>query len=230
MPKPLEREDIIRQLQEKGIDVNPRARTKTLLDALAGSVASAPTARIDSVADIPLQDNENADMKQLLKMMGQVVNKVDSMDKRLTSVETNGKGDFKLSVKEEDVENATKSKSGVDERIIRIVEDVLGVDFGVEVMPNPNGPGFQFSVLVPERLSEVKRSSRPIIDTETGKYKLGPDNKVIEEEYWPGDRRSRAIGSTDSFDVIRDQCQRVRSYIVSFYEKNKRPLPEFRLK
>lgn len=236
-----ERMQLVKKLQAMGVDVNPNAATKTLVKKLqeaelstsgqpvGGPVGNQPT---DPIVPPVLQESEpNSDMQKLLNMMSTVVKQVDGMDKRLKSVESNGKGDFKLSVKESDVKSAEESKVGVDERIVRIVEDVLGVDFGVEITPNPNGPGFQFSVLVPERLSEIRRSTRPIPDPETGKYKLDPKtNQVVEEEYWPGDKRSRTVGSTDSFDVIRDQCNRVRAYIVSYYEKNKKPLPEFKLR
>lgn len=216
--------EIVSFLQEKGVEVNPNAKKANLLEQLA-KVQAGP-AKTMSSSSAP-----QTDMEKLMGMMGTIMTKIDSIDKRVTSVETNGKGDFKLSVKESDVVSAAESKKNVDERIVKIVEDVLGVDFGVEVLPNPNSPGFQFSVLVPERLSEVKRSTRPVIDIETGEYKLDPKTKrVVEEEYWPGDKRSRAIGSTDSFDVIRDQCNRVRAYIISYYEKNKRPVPEFRLR
>lgn len=231
------KEEIISYLQAKGVEINPNAhRTSLLSQATKMSVGSIipvqGSASTSSNIQIPFvpQDTENTDMKKLMGMMSQVISKVDTLDKRMTSVETSGKGDFKLAVKEADVQSASESKKNIDQRIVKIVEDVLGVDFGVEVTPNPNSPGFLFSVLVPERLSEVKRTTRPIKDETTGEYKLNEKKVVVEEEYWPGDRRSRSIGSTDSFDVIRDQCNRVRSYIISYYSKNKLPVPDFKLK
>lgn len=221
--------EIIAYLQSKGADVNPNSKKADLLSQVSKLTKTDMPSKVEEVPQKPLQTI--SDMDKLMSMVSQVASQVETLNKRITSIETSGKGDFKLSVKESDVLSAADTKKNVDQRIVSIVEDVLGVDFGVEIVPNPNGPGFQFSVLVPERLSEVKRSTRPIIDETTGLYKLDPKtNQVVEEEYWPGDKRSRAIGSTDSFDVIRDQCNRVRAYIISFYEKNKRPVPEFRLK
>lgn len=218
---------LVEQLQALHVEnVNPNANKATLTAMLSEAQKKQQS------ANKPVQQpSTNSDVQNILNAIGQVATSVEELNKRVTKIEDGGKNDFMNEVKQSDVDSATESKAKQDPRIVAIVEEILGIDFGVEVVPNPNSPGFNFTVLVPKRLSPIPSSTRPILDTETNQYKKdAKTGQVVEETYWPGDRRSRAIGSTDSFDLIRDHCNKVRAHIVTYYEKLKKPLPEFKLK
>lgn len=221
----LKNKEIIAKLQELGVqNINPTATKPQLLDMLAkaqgGTVQSSTTT-----------GEPKSDMERIMAALGGLAENVEKINQRVTKMEDGGKNDFKMDIKQDDIDSATESKKNADPRVVEIVEQTLGVDFGVKMEQNPNSPGFTFTVLVPKRLSPIPTSTRPIVDSETGAYKIDPKmNSVIEEPYWPGDRRSRAVGSTDSFDLIREHCNKVRAHIVTYYEKAKKPLPEFKLK
>lgn len=218
--------EMVAKLQELGVeDINPNATKAQLQELLAKAVISNDDAELAEPAE------DSTDMEKLMAAIGGIAKNVEAINKRVDKIETGGKNDFMNEVKEKDVESAAESKKNADPRVVAIVEETLGIDFGVQIEPNPNSPGFQFTVLVPQRLSPIPGAQRPIVDPETGTYKKDPKTDiVIEEDYWPGDRRSRAIGSTDSFDIIRDHCNKVRAHIVTYYEKLKKPLPEFKLR
>jgi len=235
--------EMVEQLQNMGVEnVNPNATKEVLKKMLAEHTPQAGPA---SSENPPTQEETKqeeptgtvsepapaSDTAQILAAIQGLATSVDGLNKRVTRMETGGKNDFMNEMKEADVEAASESKKDADPRIVSIVEEILGVDFGVEIIPNPNAPGFQFSVLVPKRLSPIPGSTRPVLDPETGAYKKDPKTgEVVEEDYWPGDKRSRAVGSRDSFDLVRDHCNRVRAHIVTYYEKLKKPLPEFKLR
>ena len=66
---------------------------------------------------------------------------------------------------------------------------------------------------------------------DNGEYKIDPKTKAkVVEEYWPGDRRTRAISSYQSYYAIKEWCEKVRAYIVTSYQKKSRPIPEFKLR
>jgi len=220
----MSRADIIKELKEKGISFNPTAKVGDLEALLKG----------DKPEETPVEEpkeEKQSDMQKLMAMMGTVVTKVSTLEDRLKKVEGPDGNAFKSDAKDKDIETASASKVDIDERLVKIVEEVLGVDFGIQLDTFPDRPGFLFTVIVPERLSDVALSTRPVIDPETGKYKVQVDGITpILEDYKPQDRRSRAIGSTQSYDAIRDHCTKVRSYLVSYYQKMSKPLPEFRIK
>lgn len=165
-----------------------------------------------------------------LEMISAIIPTVKTLSDKIERIETGGKNDFKLQSNSEDIQQASTSREGVDPRTISIVDEILGEDFGIDVVPNKDNPGFLFTILVPKRLSTVSASTRPIMDEGTGKQKKNERGEMVFEDYWPGDRRSRAIASWQNFDAIKEQCERVRANIVSFYQKSRQPLPEFRLK
>lgn len=179
--------------------------------------------------EVKAEENKQSESQELMSLMKQVVNNLNDLDKRLNKIEGGGKNDFKMEAKQEDIAEADAKKADVDPRIVKIVEEVLGVDFGIELDPNKDRPGFLFTILVPKRLSDVPMSTRPVKRPD-GAYDTHPDGSTRMEEYWPQDRRSRAVSSVQSFDAIREHCERVRAYIVAFYQKTSRPLPEFKLK
>lgn len=236
------RKDIIEFLKAKKVEFNPTLRLADL-EALYKKHAGTPTVPMNETSSgttgtIPLgevtgtkPEEPKSEMSQLLGMMQTVVSKVDSMDSRLKKVEGPTGSEFKNNSKPEDIEFANNTKSKVDDRVISIVEETLGVDFGIDLETFEDKPGFLFTVIVPQRLSDMPPSTRPVVDLESGKYKVQSDGKTpVLEDYIPQDRRSRAIGSSQSYEAIREHCNRVRSYIVSYYTKASKPVPEFKLK
>lgn len=240
----LTNKELVEKLQALGVeDINPNATKAQLKEMLAKEEADPINAPVsmamghlpDAAAEgLPVPEatdpGPQTDMGKIMEAIGGVVKSVDDIGKRVARIENGGKDDFMGEMKQADVDSAQQSKSKADPRVVAIVEETLGIDFGVEILPNPNSPGFNFTVLVPQRLSPIPGSSRPVIDPATGEYKKDERGGQVEENYWPGDRRSRAVGSTDSFDLIRDHCNKVRAHIVTYYEKMKKPLPEFKLR
>lgn len=234
------KEEMITRLQQLGVaDVNPSLNKKDLfamiqkaentsstrnplLNTTNSSTGQAPTA----LTPTP----QGTDTQLILNAISGLANRIEGVERDIVKMKDNGKNAFMLDAKSEDVESASKSKENVDPRLVSIVEKTLGIDFGVRVESYKDKPGLLFTVQVPQRLSHVPKSFHPVVDKETGKYKLDKDNRVIEEEYWPGDPRSVNLGSTDSFDVVQSHCNKVRSFIVAYYAKMSKPLPEFKLK
>lgn len=209
------------------IEFNPTSNVAQLEELYQKHIES----KIPEVKETSSVLEEKGDMEKLLDMMGTVVKKVGDMESRLLKVEGPTGSEFKKDAKEEDVKNASKSKEAVDDRVIKIVEETLGIDFEIEMEVYQDRPGFLFTVIIPKRLSDIPSSTRPIIDSDTGKYKVQADGKTpILEDYIPQDRRSRSIGSAQSYDAIRDHCNKVRSYLVGYYTKLSKPLPEFKIK
>lgn len=223
----MKRPELVEALKAKGIEFNPTAKVADLeaLYKQSEGTASTPTAPAEVVKEKPQTDTE-----KMLAMMGGIVNKIDNIDNRLKKVEGPDSNAFKTGAKSEDIDSAASQKASIDPKVVAIVEEVLGVDFGVELESFTDKPGLLFTVIVPHRLSDMPPSTRPVLDVD-GKYKVQPDGKTpILEDYIPQDRRSRAIGSTQSYEAIREHCTRVRSYLVSYYQKMSKPLPEFRIK
>lgn len=212
--------EIIEQLREKKIEFNPSA-PKADLEALLAT--GGPVS--------PLVKEENTNNEQLMAALNGISSMLGKLDSRILNLE--GKGsqskEFQTGAKSEDVEAAERMKESVDPRITAIVEESLGTDFGIEIEPNKDAPGFLFTVVVPQRLSDNVMDSRPVLD-EKGGYKKDENKNVIYEQYFPMDRRSRQIGSMQSYEVIKEHCDRIRGYIVSYYQKTKQPLPEFKVR
>lgn len=148
---------------------------------------------------------------------------------RVHTIETKGADEFKKGANPDDIEAAASTREGVDPKISSIVDEILGSDFGVRITSDDERPGFLFTILVPERLSPVERSERPVLG-EDGKYEKDEYGASVMEQYFPEDRRSRVISSTASYDAIREHCNRIRANIVGYYQKMKQPIPEFKLK
>lgn len=218
----LTNKELVAQLQELGInDINPNA-TKAQLQEMLSKASSGQQTN---------QPTPSSDIEKIMAAINGLATTIKSVSDDVQRMKDGGKNDFMNEMKADDVKKADESKKNVHPKVVEIVEQTLGVDFGIEVLPNLNSPGFNFTIMVPKRLSPIPDSTRPILDNEIGGYKKDPKTQmVIEEVYWPGDRRSRAVGSTDSFDLIRDHCNKVRAHIVTYYEKLKKPLPEFKLK
>lgn len=228
--KELTNKELIEQLQALGIqDINPNA-TKAQLQAMLDSAPGGKDSKID-LQEMPEELAKTAsDIEQIMAAIGGVAKSVETLNQRINKIEDGGKNDFKNEMSQDDVDTANNSKKTINPKVVQIVEETLGIDFGIEMEANKNNPGWNFTVLVPKRLSPIPQSTRPVIDKDTGSYSKDKFENVIEETYWPGDRRSRAVGDADSFDMIREHCNRVRAHIVTYYEKLKKPLPEFKLK
>ena len=231
----LKKSEIILKLQDLGVDVNPgmkKEEMQALLDSKTAPLNHEDNSIVTSPSR-PVVDTEapKSDLDKILAALGTVVDKVSNIEQRVHRMEVGGKDDFKMEIKKEDVQNATAGKAGVDPRIVKIVEDTLGIDFGIEVKGNQDRPGFELTILVPKRLSGVPMAFRPVRDEVTGEYKIDEKTKrVVEEEYWPGDRRSMQLGATASYELIQERCNRIRSFILAFYQKTNKPQPEFRFK
>ena len=157
--------------------------------------------------------------------------KVGSIEKRVRDIETGGKEKFKDAAKAEDIAHARESRVGVDPKLSQIVDELLGEDFGIKINQFPDKPGFLFSLIVPTRLSDNVVDKRPKMDPENPHLYLKDSmDNVVFEDYIPEDRRSRAISSLASYDAIRQHCERVRAYIVAYFQKTQKPLPEFKVR
>lgn len=166
----------------------------------------------------------------LLDVLNSISTQLNRMEQRVTRIETGGVNAFMEEARPEDIQAAQEGRVGIDSKIIKIVDEILGSDFGIEISDNVDHPGFLFTLIVPQRLSSMPISQRPVRAGGPGEYKRDEFGNIVVEDYYPEDRRSRQIGSTQSYDVIRDHCNKVRGNIVGFYQKMKRPIPEFKLK
>lgn len=180
---------------------------------------------------------EEKDIKNLLKeVLGTVKKGFEKFEKRMTEVEIEikaiktGKDDrFKLEAKAKDIKVASEGRESLNPKLVKIIDEMLGEDFRIELEPRKEGVGFTFTLIVPRRLSLLPKTDRPISGKD-GKYKKNKKGEVITEEYYPEDRRSKALSTMDSWDAIKKHCERVRANIVATYQKMNKPLPEFRLR
>lgn len=210
-----DKETLIQKLHELNIEFNPNASVAVLKKLLDNAGSK--------------QDQTDPD-PTVLNMLKSITSTLQAIDNRLSKVEGKSSNEYRTEAKKEDIKKASDSKQNVDPRIVKIVEETLGVDFGVEVTAFDDRPGFLFTVVVPQRLSDNVVDSRPIKDPTTGLYVKDEAGNTKFEPFFAEDRRSRAIGSTQSYEAIQDHCNRIRNYIVSFYQKMKQPLPEFKVR
>ena len=240
----MNKSQLIFELQKFGLKVNPGNKKEDLLRRVKEAMSGTNAIQSNS-SQIQLNNDPNifqgtkteytapsiSDSQQIIDLLGKMVTKLEAVDKRLTKVETGDVNAFREDAKSEDVEKASELNKNVDKRIISIIEKTLGVDFGVETAGYDDKPGMMLTILVPQRLSPIATAYRPVMDKETQAYKIDPVTKrVVEEEYWPGDRRSVAMGANDSFDIVQKHANRVRSFIMSTYQKLNKPQPNFQIK
>jgi hypothetical protein len=176
-------------------------------------------------------DEISQQIGSLSTMMSDLVVGMTAISRRVERMETGGANEFRYHQKPEDIARAAEGRVGVDERITKIVDTILGEDFGISLERiDDNSLGLLFTLTVPQRLSDIKEDMRPVVDPTTLVVMKDARGQDILEKYWPGDRRSRAIPTGSSFDLIREHCERVRAYIVATYQKTNRPSPEFKIK
>lgn len=168
--------------------------------------------------------------KELMEILSNIATGMSKLTDRVERMENGGKNDFKREVKSEDITAAQSGREGVDSRIVKIVDEMLGEDFRIRLEPHKDGRlGYLFTLVVPPRLSDLGSAQRPVTG-EDGKYKKNEDGSFVLETYQPEDFRSRAISSAGNLEDIKEHCERVRAHIVSYYTKMSKPLPEFKIK
>lgn len=236
-PEDMTKSELVIEIQKHGKTVNPAKKKEELVTILKQlQLGGEIVEHTKKVVEEALETKEHevkpkTDTEKIMDLLGTVVSNQEKMDKRITKIETGNTNEFKENALPEDVARAEEMNKHVDPRISSIIEKTLGVDFGVDIAPYDDKPGMLLTINVPQRLSPVASSRRPVKDPETGAYKIDPKTKqVIEEEYWPGDRRSISMGAADSFDTIQKHANRVRSFILMTYQKMNRPQPEFKIK
>jgi len=174
-------------------------------------------------------------LKGISMGMENLTKEVSTIKGRVDGMENGNRDEFKKHAKPEDIETLG-NRTGVDPKISAMVDEMLGADFGVQIRALGDQPGFRMTLIVPPRLSDNIRDRRPLREfmedgvTPTGKYVKNEAGEVKFEDYVPEDRRSRVLASSDSYDVVRQHCERVRSHIVSYFQKVNKPLPEFKVK
>jgi hypothetical protein len=174
-------------------------------------------------------------LSSLSDSLGTLNSKIEKLENKVDDIENKGANSFKREPKLEDVVVAQENRKGLDPKISQIVDEMLGVDFGAEVKPLGDRPGFRFSIIVPSRLSDNVADKRPVMELDadgnkTGNYLKDSAGNVVFENYIPEDRRSRILSSSDSYDAIKGHCEKVRGYIVSYFQKTSKPLPEFKVR
>lgn len=225
------RSKVIEELRKLNIEFNPSSQIKTLKGLLKEAKSGISKENNDDVEEnVEEEVIKNDNSTKLNETLSALTSLIGSMEARLAKLEGGESKQYRTEAKKEDIEKASEMKKDIDPRIVKIVEESLGTDFGIEVKPFADRPGFQFTLIVPQRLSDNVSDSRPLLDESTGLYKKDGNGNTVFEPYFPEDRRSRVIGSMQSFDAIKDHCDKVRSYIVSYYQKTRQPLPEFKLK
>lgn len=180
---------------------------------------------------------KNSELDKLLKGVEFLVvksketdDRFDKLEKKIKRFETGKDDRFKEEAKVEDIKEAADGREKIDPRTVKIVDEVLGEDFKIRINSNEDKPGFLFTLIVPNRLSLLDKDSRPVKNLATGVYIKNKNGDIKMETFQPEDKRSRQIASTDSYNTIKKHCEKVRSNIVSTYQKLNRPIPEFKLK
>lgn len=178
-------------------------------------------------------EQEEPTMVELVKGMVSAVTalntRVEGLSKDMHDIKTGGRDKFKQEIKDEDVAIAAENRKGVDARICQIVDETLGTDFGIEMFPLGDRPGFFLNIIVPHRLNDNVVDMRPVIDKNTGGYAHKQDGSVMMEAYKLPDKRGRVLSTADSFDTIRQHCEKVRAYMTAYYQRQNRPMPDLKV-
>ena len=153
-----------------------------------------------------------------------------SLAERVNRIETNGRDDFKKGAKTADIEAAAENRKGIDQKIVTIVDEILGTDFGIQMTAQGDDQlGYMFTLLVPERMNDNPVEKRPLTDAD-GIYKRDPQGNVLMENWQRPDRRSKVLATADGYGAIREHCEKVRAYMVSYYASQNKQMPTLKVK
>jgi hypothetical protein len=162
--------------------------------------------------------------------MGGVESSVKKNAEEIEKVKNGDKDAFKRDAKAEDIEAVAENRKGIDPKIVSIVDETVGTDFGVEVTAaGENQMGYMFTLIVPDRLNDNEIEQRPIKAAD-GTYKHDTLGNVIMENYQRPDRRSRMLATADGYSAIREHCEKVRAYMHAYYTALKKPMPTLKVK
>lgn len=155
---------------------------------------------------------------------------IKAIGDRVTGIETKGRDDFKKGAKKEDIEAAAENRKGIDPKIVTVVDEILGTDFGIEMAPlGENQLGYMFTLVVPDRMNDNPTEKRPIKDEE-GNYKKDAQGNVLMTNWQRPDRRSKVLSSADGYGAIREHCEKVRAYMVVYYTSQNKQMPALNVK
>lgn len=207
---------------------------KNLSSEVDVDVTKAPVVEEKTTAPEPETDMMKM-LQSIANSVGSLAQEVGSLKTEMDDMKNNGANKFMREAKVEDIKVASETRKHVDPKVSQIVDEMLGEDFGVTMHGLGDRPGFRFSVIVPPRLSDNVLDRRPVYERDENgvlknTYKRDESGNVLYEDYIPEDRRSRIISSTDSYDAIKKHCERVRGYIVAYFQKTNQPLPEFKVR
>lgn len=176
-------------------------------------------------------------LQQISEGLGQVIGEIGKLradvEKNALEIELVKNGDkdaFKRAAKPEDIEAAAENRKGVDPRVVAIVNETVGTDFGIEMAPlGDDRIGYLFTLAVPDRLNDNPIEQRPILEA-PGVYKRDALGNVLMEDFKRPDRRSRMLSSADGYQAIREHCEKVRAYMHAYYAAKRQPMPELKVK
>ena len=186
---------------------------------------------------VPPADDQNEILRAIATGITTLGDKFVALDQRLETIEgrvnrieTKGRDDFKNGAKKEDIEAAAEHRKGVDPKIVHIVDEILGTDFGVQMGPlGDNQIGYLFTLLVPDRMNDNPIEKRPLKDQD-GNFQKDALGGVKFENWQRPDRRSKVLSSAEGYGAIREHCEKVRAYMVSYYAARNQPMPQLNVK
>lgn len=173
-----------------------------------------------------IADNPQNEIKDILSILGAMDKKFSILENKVNTIMMPSSDRFKTEIRNEDVDKAKVGREKIPAEIVKIVDEVLGQDFGIEVNNDPSRPGVAVTIIVPERLSDNPLMERPIKMSDGG-YAQDGNGKVRYESYKEPDKRTVMMSSLTSWDALNKHCQRVKTNIVTTYQKMSKPLPQF---
>lgn len=225
--------DLNPELVEEGVKVGDIIEYPEPLEVGTPAYKKAMKSFLKSEKAKKLKQKDDSDVIALLRgvadSIGGLNRRIDGIQDEVKAIKNGNQDAFKKGAKDADIEKSSKGREGVDPKVVQIVDETLGTDFGIELAPLGDRPGFMLTLIVPDRLNDNVIDKRPVRE-ENGEYKRGPDQQVVMEDYKLPDRRSRVLSTSDSYEAVRQHCERVRAYTVAYYQKMNRTVPELRVR
>lgn len=164
----------------------------------------------EAVASTPIapEPKEPSQDDRIFDILNGVADELKSMRARIEGIEAKDRPEALAISKEtakapEVVIDTTTPDSPtisyVPVNVRKVVDEILGEDFKVEVYADSDLPQFNFSVIVPERFG----TSTVMVDTKSGR-----EAQSVE------DRRSRVISNAEGVNGVREWCQKVRQNLL----------------